>query len=168
MGALTEMAGAPAAPEKKKGGILSTFLDVLKYGPFVGEARENRAIRMQRQQQDQQDSDLMRRWREAQILEMQTPKAPPLNDTERDWSFYQQNLTPEQFEGWKRRLYDPEVTIPLPGGTYVGPRSGLPAALGQGGGVAPMPDASGSPDLPPGFKVRTGGPGQTAPAPFPY
>lgn len=84
------------------------------------------------------------------------------NDTERDYNFWQQHLTPEQFELWKQGRYDPMVSIPLPGNqVYAGPRSGLgsafgsprqgalpsapvgrltpigPSAMGTGGGVSP-------------------------------
>lgn len=65
--------------------------------------------------------------------------------------------------GAAQNIADPTVTIPLPGGqTYVGPRSGMQAALGGGGPVSSPSGGGVQPPstLPPDFDF--GGPTQNA------
>src|SRR3546814_16253694 len=49
--------------------------------------------------------------------------------------------------GLIRSRTDPEIVVPLPSGTYVGPRSGLGSALG-GGGQQTAPVGSAAPSTP--------------------
>ena len=62
----------------------------------------------------------------------------------------------------QRQLDEPEIMVPLPGGMYVGPRSGLAAALSSGAAPTAAPAA-------PVGKLRPmGGPTPGASGSFPY
>ncbi|RYE77294.1 MAG: hypothetical protein EOO80_11090 [Oxalobacteraceae bacterium] len=167
------MAGqASAQPKKQGGGILSTILDVLRYGPFVGQARENREYRSQRHQQDLLDSQAQQELRQAQIEQIRNPKpsAPHY------WETNDGSLGVIGADGQPQILYKdptPKVTwaqVDLPNGQkqLIPSMNGMP----QIGGIPQMPGQSGGPaegfdTLPQGFSVRQGGAAPAAPRTFP-
>ena len=85
--------------------------------------------------------------------ERENPKAPAPNDTERDYQFWKERLTPEQFQQWlANRVYSPP---------HFGVVDGVPAMIGgYGGNEAP-------PSAPVGKLTPLGGAGPQAPRPFP-
>lgn len=85
--------------------------------------------------------------------ELAHPKPNAPNDTERDYQFWQQRLTPEQFQQWlANRVYSPP---------HFGVVDGVPAMIGgYGGNEAP-------PSAPVGKLTPLGGAGPQAPRPFP-
>lgn len=82
------------------------------------------------QQQRQAD---MEDWRAKFDYERQFPKAPSPNDTERDFAYIEQTLGRDSAIQWLKNKTDPVVSIPVPGGTYLGPRSGMAATVEKGG-----------------------------------
>jgi hypothetical protein len=94
------------------------------------------------------------------VFALDHPK-PVNNDTANDFNFYSQQLGPEAGQTFLHNQLDPIVTIPLPGGsTYVGPRSGMQAALGGGDPSSPQ---GAVPAAPVGKLTPIGG-GPTQPA----
>jgi hypothetical protein len=133
--------------------------------PQVSQMMQNMLLLKQKQalaqQQRQQGiADDFTKFKQQYDYELGHPK-PINNDTANDYAFWQQHLTPEQFQQYVQKQYDPDVSIPLPDGRmYVGPRSGMAAALGQGG----------PPKAPVGklTPLGAGGPTPSASGSFPY
>lgn len=80
----------------------------------------------QRQRQDKRDDFVFE----------QEHRAPPNNDTAADYSFWQQHLSPEDFEAWKQNKINPPQYMNVPGvGLVQIPRGG---ADPQGVPTAPV------------------------------
>lgn len=77
------------------------------------------------------------RWKKQTDQEFQ---GPPNNDTVNDYNFILQNEGPEAAKQYLQGRYDPVVNVPLGNGSmYIGPRSGMDAAL-RGGAPQGVPD----------------------------
>ncbi|WP_093021199.1 hypothetical protein [Sphingobium sp. YR768] len=106
-------------------------------------ARQQQAAETQRQRERDD-------WLWKQQWERDNPK-PVNNDTVADFNFIASQIGPEAAQSYLRNKADPVVSIPVPGGTYLGPRSGIgstigkegdPTSGGAGGGNASSPSGS--------------------------
>ncbi|MCB4862391.1 hypothetical protein K7W03_22635 [Sphingobium sp. PNB] len=87
--------------------------------------------RMLEQAQLQRQAE-MQDWVAKQQWERANPK-PVNNDTANDFSYIEQTLGRDSALQWLKNKTDPIVSIPVPGGTYLGPRSGM-GTVAKGGG----------------------------------
>lgn len=141
-----------AAPKKKKGGlfgspvlrgIAGTIGDALlqqnDMAPVFAPAMQlKQRMEAEERQYQRQREDKRADWQFEQDYERANPK-PINNDTLNDLGLIEGRLGRDAGDSYLRRLADPDVTVPLPNGQiYVGPRSGMAAALGGGGSAAPQ------------------------------
>lgn len=139
---------APAAPKPgffSKGGkwidVLGAFGDAFSDGPPLYTQQKNRLFEQQREQ------DQYTRRREDSrddFLWQQQHKQPSPNDTERDFQFWQSQLTPEEFARWKANKISPPRLVTMGDGS-----------MRWVGGAETQPQSLGS-ELPPGFKIEGG------------
>lgn len=87
----------------------------------------------QRERQDKQTD-----WQSQYDYELQHPK-PINNDTANDYSFWQQHLSPQEFETWKQSKIDPPQYMNVPGvGLVQIPRGGSAAPTAPVGKLTPL------------------------------
>lgn len=80
-------------------------------------------------------------WLAKQQWERANPK-PINNDTANDFDYIKGVLGEDAARQWLKNKTDPVVSIPVPGGTYLGPRSGMGATVEKGGGQASVGNAA--------------------------
>jgi hypothetical protein len=131
----------PQQPQKRGtarriAGYLSDALAGLagREGPYAAMLGYERQLQdraaLDQQQRAAEYADFVRRHE----YERANPQ-PINNDTLNDLGLIEQRLGRDAGDAFLRRLADPDVTVPLPNGQiYIGPRSGMAAALS---GVAP-------------------------------
>jgi len=128
---------AGAAPQKHGVNWVGVLADALagasgRPGPYAAQMTQDRQLRQQeaiyqRRLQDQRDT-----WLAQQEWERVHPK-PVNNDTTADYDFIGKTLGPDAARRWLENKTDPVVSMPVPGGTYLGPRSMI-GATAKGGG----------------------------------
>lgn len=151
-------AALPAAPRSKGGGIfagnsplwkvLGALGDSFSSGPPVyGMAQQQQRQTLLEQQMREQERaqsrmDARDDWQWREQWERDHPK-PVNNDTAADYAFWQQRLTPEEFEQWKKNKINPPVWRQGPDGQFypvqtqaAPPPDTLPADFDFGGGPA--------------------------------
>ena len=111
---------------------------LMQYGglrPIYQPAQQMRQKAMLQAQADQQKRAAdFTDWQQRFDYQRANP-APVNNDTVNDYNFRVQTLGKAAADEWLKSASDPIVTVTLPGNrVYSGPRSGLAAALGGGGG----------------------------------
>lgn len=139
------MVAAPAAPPEKQGinwmGVLSDALAgaIGQPGQYAASRARDRQFERQQSVYQQQRADQMVDWQAKHRFELENPKAPSPNDTERDWAFYKANLSPEEFEKWRvNNIVDKPRWQMLPDGRpaqiggYQQPKGGGQTSIGSG------------------------------------
>ncbi|MBB4642373.1 hypothetical protein [Rhizorhapis suberifaciens] len=76
-----------------------------------------------------------------QMWERANPKPKQPTELQQNYEWLQGMGMGDDATGLIRSRTDPEIIAPLPGGTYVGPRSGLSAAMGGGDPTSGVPGA---------------------------
>ncbi|WP_397586804.1 hypothetical protein [Sphingobium fuliginis] len=99
------------------------------FAPAMQQHQE--ALRRAQQAQLQRQAE-MQDWVAKEQWERANPK-PINNDTANDFSYIEQTLGRDSALQWLKNKTDPIVSIPVPGGTYLGPRSGM-GTVAKGGG----------------------------------
>lgn len=156
------MAVDAALPQKGGGwrdvlGVISEGLaGAAGNGPGVYMQSKMRDKEMQRQDSlyQRQRADQMVDWRAKQEWERNNPK-PVNNDTSADFEYISGILGREAATQWLKNKTDPVVSIPVPGGTYLGPRSGL-GSVTKGGGQSSGGPAIGA--VEDGYRFKGGDP----------
>lgn len=133
--------GLGVAPAPQKDGInwLGVLADGLagaagQPGQYAAGLRREKELKRQDSLYQRQRADQMADWQAKQEWERANPK-PVNNDTIADYNFIASRLGPDAAQAYLRNKTDPVVSIPVPGGTYLGPRSGVGATT-KGGGQA--------------------------------
>lgn len=142
------------------GGGQATFIPQLMQ-------RQQQQAQMQQaeRQQRQRAADAAAQWKIEQQWKIDHP-APINNDTVNDYEFRVKTLGKAAADEWLKSASDPIVTVTLPRnrGIYSGPRSGLAAALGGGGGAPVAQRPAIGAELP--DPRLQGGAGQAGPGTF--
>lgn len=130
------------------GGTADTLLQMRGAPPVYNDGSSERLRQLILQAQIAQQTHQANRQ-----YDLENPAPPAPNDTERDYQFWKERLTPEQFNQWlANRVYSPP---------HFGVVDGVPAMIGgYGGNDAP-------PSAPVGKLTPLGGAGPQAPRPFP-
>ena len=113
------------------GGLRGNFAPAMQqHQELVQRARQ---AQVQRQQE-------MADWVAKQQWERNNPK-PINNDTANDFEYIKGVLGEGPARQWLQNKTDPIISVPVPGGTYMGPRSGM-GAVAKGGGQASVGNAA--------------------------
>jgi hypothetical protein len=119
------------------------------YTPMIAQERE----------QQRREQNALDQWRQEYDYKVKHP-VPVNNDTANDYAFWQSKLTPEQFEQWKQKNYDPIVTQVLPNGQFISaPRSQIGALMGgqsaSYGSIPSVSDQASYDAVPSGARYKT-------------
>ena len=136
------------APKKQGVNWLGVLADALagaagQPGPYAAQMQRKREMEFAAQQGQQERLNKRDDWQWQEQWKLDHP-SPVNNDTVNDYQFILQQSGKDAADQYLQGRYDPVVNIPLGDGrTYIGPRSGAPAAVngmggGMGGGQAPM------------------------------
>ena len=133
----------PPAEAKRKtnwGGVAADFLAGVagREGPYLAslQAEQERAAKAREYQQRRQDD--RSEWQYRTDYEAAHPK-PPNNDTYNDLQLIEGRLGADAGNKYLEGRVDPIVNVPLGNGQmYIGPRSGMAAALGGGQSAKPQ------------------------------
>lgn len=150
-----DAAAAINAPTKRKGGglfgkdsalwkVLGTFGDAVTGNPVYSQiALERRKMEHEDQMREERRAADLEDYAKKQEIEAQYRAPPAPNDTERDYQFWQERLSPQDFQKWlMNRVIDPPRFgmvngMPAMIGGYQGPQSAPAAPQGPVGTLKP-------------------------------
>lgn len=128
----------PALPQLKQRGMFAgatinpgNAIAGFLAGMYPQYANAFLAPMMERQRQQAQDAQYQRERadkRDDFTFEQDYRAAHPVNDTANDYAFWQQHLSPQDFETWKRNKIDPPQYMNVPGVGLVQIPKSAPAA----------------------------------------